>query len=115
MRAANPHWDDQREVRLPEVARVPYLVAFVDGRDALQALVRELLPRVEADPLLLALSFVDPLRLGCEELGVAWTPEAAELIRESLTGVVSFDPERYERVRARGGGLVGVTSIRWNV
>jgi hypothetical protein len=56
-------------------------------------LMKQLLPRVEADPRLHALSFSDPLRLA-EELGVTVTPRMARLIRRALASAVSFDAQR---------------------
>ena len=105
--------DEQREVRLPEVEGIPYLRKLLDDTRLLHPTVHEALDSIENSERLMLLSFIDPIRLGCEELGIAVTQEVAADVRQRLEGVLSFDQERYVEVRDGEGGLHGIESIRW--
>ena len=113
VRETNPEFAKQEEVRLPPLPGIPYLETTIT--DARQ-LRKEVLARMEAvhtDERLLKLSFIDPLRLGCEELGVAVMPEVALEVRRWLHGVVSFDQEEYVAIRDTDRPLHGICHIRW--
>jgi hypothetical protein len=112
IRASNPESDDAIEVRLPPLAGIPFLAGVIDSVEMLLPEIHRVLGRVRADRRLLALSFVDPIRVGCEELGIAVTPSVAEEIRRRLAGHVSFNRERYTAIK-RGQPLRGVMTIDW--
>lgn len=113
VREANPEFESLREVKLPQIDGVPLLKFRIEDRTQLHRVVHEVLTKVQEDPVLLALSFIDPIRLGVEELGIAATPEVVAEVRARLEGHVSFDQERYEEIRKTRGGLNGITTIRW--
>lgn len=111
---ANPCFDeDSRSIQLPELERIPYLNTLIDNPRMLHPTIHEALAQIQDDPRLYTLSFIDPIRLGCEELGIAVTPEVAAELHRRLEGHISFDQERYEEIRDHGGSLHGSTNIRW--
>jgi hypothetical protein len=111
---SNPGFsDDLDEVLLPEVEGIPFLEKLVDDTRLLHSAVHEALAAIEDNERFMLLSFIDPIRLGCEELGIAFTPKVAAEVRQRLEGVLSFDQERYVEVRDGEGGLHGIESIRW--
>jgi hypothetical protein len=96
------------ECELPDVPGVPRLCGRVTDVRDLAACVRAVLPVIERDPALHALSFVNPLRLAADELGIAVSPAVARYLRRALRGTVSFartaDPDRVFR---------GITQVKW--
>jgi hypothetical protein len=93
----DPDLETRREIDCPdEVSQIPEVV-------------RRYLPEVEADPRLLALSFVDPLRLANDHLGIAVSPRVARAVRRGLRGMVSFDLSSLDP----GGRLRGIEAISW--
>ena len=106
---ASPEFERSGEVTLPDVPGVPPLRYRIDDVSQIPEAVRRFLPEVESDPRLHALSFVDPLRLATEELGIAISPVVARMVRRRLAGVVSFDPRSLDA----DGRLRGVGQIRW--
>jgi hypothetical protein len=66
-----PDLETRREIDCPDVPGVPRLRDRIDEVSQLPEVVRRYLPEVEADPRLLALSFVDPLRLATDHPGMA--------------------------------------------
>jgi hypothetical protein len=92
---------------------IPYLETTVTDAGRLHETVHARLEAVQADERLLKLSFIDPLRLGCEELGVVVTPAVALEVRRRLRGVLAFDQEEYAEVRDTNRPLHGIRSIRW--
>lgn len=113
VREINPEFEKQEEVRLPPLPEIPYLETTITVVRQLHETVHGRLEAVHADDRLLKLSFIDPLRLGCEELGVAVTPEVALEVRRRLRGVLSFDQEEYVEVRDTNRPLHGIRHIRW--
>jgi hypothetical protein len=109
--AANRDADAGGEVSLPDVPGVPHLHTLIDDPTQIPVVVRELLPRVQADPRLHALSFTDPIRLATDELGVALSPRVARIARRALASAVSFDPARSLDPQGRGQG--GLVRIQW--
>jgi hypothetical protein len=99
----------REEVDLPQVPGVPPLRYRLDQISQIPEAVSRFLPEVEADPRLHALSFVDPLRLATEELGIAVSPLVARAVRIALTGEVSFDIGSLDEQ----GRLRGMGRIRW--
>lgn len=96
--------DDQ----LPDVPSVPRLRARLDDPRDIPAFAREFLPLVERDPRLHRLSFVNPLRLATDELGIAISPAVARFVRRTMRGAVSF-----EDTTPTDNALRGITRIRW--
>jgi hypothetical protein len=93
---------------LPTVQGVPRLVATLDKVPDIPGFVRKYLPEVAKNPRLHALSFVNPLKLATDELGIAISPAVARYIRRLLRGSVSFaDAPQVP------GSLTGITRIRW--
>jgi hypothetical protein len=113
VREANPAFEKQGTVRLPPLPHIPYLETTVTEAGQLHEALHTRLKVVQADERLLNLSFIDPLRLGCEELGVAVTPAVALEVRRRLHGVLSFDQEEYVEVRDTKRPLHGISHIRW--
>jgi hypothetical protein len=105
--AANPDFSAVREVSLPAVPGVPDLRAVIGDVQELRAAIEKLLPQIEGDPVLHALSFADPLRLCTEHLGIAVTPLVANQVRLILGAKLSFDPSRSLAAQP------GVGKIRW--
>lgn len=105
--ACNPDFASVSKIKLPDIPGIPVLRVLVSDPRKLPAIVKELLPVVEADPRLHALSFADPIRLGCEHFGVALTPPVARLCRRRLSKLLSFDPAK-SLVNAHG-----ITRIKW--
>lgn len=111
---ANPDFnDDTGEVQLPWIERIPYLRDAIEDPQELHRVIHQRLEEVHRDRLLCMLSFIDPIRLGCEELGVSVSPGVAATIRRILEGKVSFNQEHYERVRDGREMLDAVVSIMW--
>lgn len=81
----------------------------IDDISQIPDFVRRYLPKVEADPKLLALSFVDPLKLATDHLGIAVSSQVARAVRRGLRAMVTFD------LAALGpdGQLRGVSNVRW--
>jgi hypothetical protein len=93
---------------LPIVAGVPRLKATLDRVEDIPIFVARYLHGVERDPILHALSFVNPLKLATDELGIAVSPLVARFVRRQFRGSVSFaDGPKVP------GQLTGVTNIRW--
>lgn len=113
VREANPPFEEQEVVRLPPLPQIPYLETTISEAGQLHQAVHARLEAVHADERLLKLSFIDPLRLGCEELGVAVTPAVALEVRRRLRSVLSFDQEEYVEVRDTDRPLHGIRHIRW--
>jgi hypothetical protein len=113
VREANPEFDEREEVSVPELDGVPPHEETIEDVDDVHRVIHEVLERIEDDPRLVALSFIDPLRLGSEELGIVATPEVAAEIRQRLEGRLSFDQERYEEIRDENDELRGPEEIRW--
>jgi hypothetical protein len=80
----------------------------VERAEQIPALVQEYLPRVEADPKLHALSFIDPIRVA-RELGIEIAPALERAIRRRLRGVFTFD----ERGLDANGNVAGFRNLRW--
>ena len=99
-----PVSDDQ----LPDVPGVPRLKARLDDPRDIAAAARKFLPLVESDPRLHRLSFVNPLRLATDELGIAISPVVARFVRRTMRGAVSFDD-----TTPTNASLRGITRIRW--
>lgn len=117
VKEANPGLTDEAEtdgeVRLPVIRGIPYLETLIDRVEKLHPTIHAALDRINDDERLRLLSFIDPIRLGCETLGIAVVPAVADEIHRRLEGVVSFDQERYVEVRESGGPLRGINDIRW--
>jgi hypothetical protein len=106
---ACPEFERQQQAVLPSVPGVPHLRCRIDEVSQIPGIVRRFLPEVESDPRLHALSFVDPLRLATEELGIAVSALVARIVRRELSGAVSFNPDSLNEQ----GLLRGLGQIRW--
>ncbi len=104
---------DPGEVSLPPVEEVPFLRRqATDMRDA-ELAVREGLRLVLNDERLMRLSFIDPLRVGSEELGIVGTRAIAAALRRRWAGLFSFDQERYAAVRDEPWEEGKRSPLRW--
>lgn len=104
-----PDLETRREIDCPDVPGVPILRDRIDEISQIPEFVRRYLPEVEADPRLLALSFVDPLRLASDHLGIAVSPRVARAVRRGLRGMVSFELDSLDP----DGRLRGIEAISW--
>jgi hypothetical protein len=104
-----PDFELSRRIDLPDVPGVPRLRYRIDEVSQIPEAVRRFLPEVEANPRLHTLSFVDPLRLATEELGIAVSPVVARAVRRGLAGAVSFDLSSLDAE----GRLQGMGQIHW--
>jgi hypothetical protein len=109
--SANPKFLESAEAIAPDVLGVSRLRMRVDEAAQIAPLVAKLMPTIEADPRLLALSFSDPLVLAVE-LGIAVSPKLARQIQRGLSTIVPFDSARGP-LDPSGRGRFGITSIRW--
>jgi len=100
-----------RKGEFPDIEGVPRLKGRIDEVDEIPRFVRKFLPVVEKDPQMHALSFVDPLRLATDVLGLAISPRVSRVVRRSLRGVVSFDVETLKK----HGTIAGVAKLRWRL
>lgn len=113
VREANPGGESSREIKLPKIHHLPRLSIFVDNlREAERALTMGL-GRVLRNERLMALSFIDPLRVATEELGICCTPTIAVLFRRRYAKLVSFDSKSYEALRDRPWGPDEHSEVRW--
>jgi hypothetical protein len=114
-----------RRSELPDVAGVPRLRGRIENLAQLAVCVEAVLPIVEDDRDLHALSFVNPLRLAVDHLGLAISPTMARYVRRALHGAISFGPAaepdrvfkglrrmRWVRAGARKSELTGQRSRR---
>ena len=106
---AYTNFADLEEIDPPHVPGVPHLRYRVDDVSQIPEAVRRFLPEVEADPRLHALSFVDPLRLAVEELGVVISPVVARAVRRALGGWLSFNAAEV----LEQGTVPAITRARW--
>lgn len=114
LQKANPNLDDHtKDVKTPELDQIPYLKEFIKDPRQLHIVIHRHLSQIEKDERLHQLSFIDPLRLAVEELGITFTPEIAYLVREMLEGVLSFNPKEYAAIRDGKKRLGGSKNIRW--
>lgn len=107
----SPDLDPRSEVHAPDVPGVPRLRDRIDEIAQIPEFVRRYLPEVESDPRLHAMSFVDPLRLATDVLGIAVSPRVARAVRRGLRSMVSFDLTSLDAQ----GRLHGIEAIRWRV
>jgi hypothetical protein len=107
---ANPRFDSILEVALPEIKDIPQLNMLIENANDV---ANALLSGLGKDPRLIGLSLIDPIRVGCEELGIALTPQVAADVRQRLSGNVSFDQARYEQLAEEGGKVPGLDEARW--
>jgi hypothetical protein len=101
VRKENKHTDGTSDIKLPEIPHIPRLSVFVDNLRDANRRIQEGLERVLKDERLMALSLIDPLRVGVEEMGICCTPAIATLFRRLYSELVSFDSKSYEALRDR--------------
>jgi len=73
--------------------------------------VHHYLPLIQDNSLLLKLSFIDPLRVGSDEIGIACSPAVAARIQSILEGHVSFHTTDYDEIRESDRPLRGIKHI----
>jgi hypothetical protein len=108
LRAASKSGHGSKKQPLPIVTGVPRLKATLDKVEDIPIFVSRYLSEVEKDSILHALSFVNPLKLATDELGIAVSPLVARFIRRLFRRTVSFADGPKSP-----GTLTGITSVRW--
>ena len=78
---------------LPDIRGIPRLTADVKSIADISGALERYLPVVEANPYLHALSFIDPLRLAVDHLGIRVSPEVASFVQRRMRGIVSFSED----------------------
>jgi len=96
---------------LPAVDGVPVRKAHLESVTQIPELIRRFYPIIAGDKALMHLSFVNPLQLATDVLGITVTPAMASFIRAKLRNLVSFA----EVELPFNGKIGGIYSIQWDL
>jgi hypothetical protein len=95
----------------PAVDGVPVRKDHLESTDQIQGLIRKYYPMVSKNTAWNNLSFINPLQLATDILGISVSEPMARFIRSSLRSAVSFKEVKLPF----DGKIEGIGRIRWNV